>query len=50
MSVPIKDGQEPEPQAQCDVCRHIARVSKFLGNEPDDDKCPMCRGKHWTFL
>lgn len=54
MSGLYKDGkpveENNEPKAQCDACRHVAPVSKFLGDEPDDDRCPICRGKHWIFL
>lgn len=48
-----KDGkpvrEEDEPKARCERCRHIAPVSRFLGDEPDEDACPRCRGRHWTF-
>lgn len=49
-----KDGKpvhpSEEPQARCERCRHIAPVSKFLGDDPGRDSCPVCGGKHWEFF
>lgn len=42
--------EEFEPKASCSRCCHVAPISRFLGDEPDDDKCPRCGGKHWEFL
>lgn len=49
-----KDGkpvpERSEPRAKCDDCGHVARVSKFLGDEPDEDQCPSCSCRLWTFV
>lgn len=49
-----KDGKpvpkENEPVAECLSCHHREPVSQFMGDEPEDDKCPVCPCKHWEFV
>lgn len=39
-----------EPKAECTSCHWIAPVSEFLGDEPDQDSCPVCHLKWWSFV
>jgi len=45
-----KIAEADEPKAKCMLCEIVLPVSRFLGDEPEKDYCPICGNKHWEFV